>query len=129
MSDRHATWDAINEAWDALYDSLPARWHVGKPSYNPERKVWSVTAWGPLASRGKAPRSVSGTGEDEAAALRDLDDRLRRVRQPRRGRVDELRQQLRMAYVEGAEAWAMENDGRSLTLDELRRVIGRHAGR
>ena len=32
---------------------------------------------GPLPGRGKAPEIVTGTGVDEVAALRDLDDRLR----------------------------------------------------
>jgi hypothetical protein len=31
MNDRRASY-AINEAWDALYDTVPARWHVGRPS-------------------------------------------------------------------------------------------------
>jgi hypothetical protein len=45
MHDEHIASEALNEAWDALYDSLPARWHIGKLSYEPERAAWSVTAW------------------------------------------------------------------------------------
>jgi hypothetical protein len=41
--------------------------------------AFSVTARGPHPGRGKAPVTVSGTGEDEAAALHDLNDRLRGV--------------------------------------------------
>jgi hypothetical protein len=82
MDDRNVTSDAINEAWDALYESVPARWHVGKPSYDPGRHAWSVTAWGPHPGRGKSPQSVSGVGEDEAAALRDLDDQLHGLPRP-----------------------------------------------
>jgi hypothetical protein len=39
--------------------------------------------------------------------------------------MDELRQRLRLAYVDGAETWARENVGRGLTRDELERVLGR----
>ena len=73
--------------------------------------------------------TVSGTGEDEAAALRDLDDRLRGVPQPDGSQMDALRRRLRLAYVQGAEGWTKTNVGRRLTRDELGRVIGRYAGR
>ena len=79
--------------------------------------------------RGKAPQTVTGTGDDATAALRDLDDRLRGVPKPDGGRMDELRRRLRLAYVDGAEEWARENVGRRLTTDELGRVIGRYVGR
>jgi hypothetical protein len=75
------------------------------------------------------PPSVTGTGEDEAGALRDLDDRLRGVPRPEGGRMDELRRRLRFAYVDGAEEWTRENIGRALTSDELGRVIRRYVGR
>jgi hypothetical protein len=115
--------DDVEAAWDALYESLPAGWHIGRPSYDPARHAWSVTAWGPRRGRDKAPQSVSGIGEDEGAALRDLDDRLRRARKPDSGLMDELRRQLKLAYIEGAEAWSREQSGRSLTGDELERVL------
>ncbi len=73
--------------------------------------------------------TVSGTGEDEAAALRDLDDRLRGVPKPNGTRLDELRRRLRLVYVDGAEEWTRQNVGRAMTRDELGRVIGRYAGR
>ena len=91
-------------AWDAVHEALPARWCVGQPSYDPGalrsdgyRGAWSVTARGPHPGRGKAPQTVKGIGEDEAAALRDLDDRLRGVPKPKGTRLDELRQRLRLA--------------------------------
>lgn len=95
----------------------------GKPSYDPARHAWSVTAWGPRRGRDKAHESVSGIGEDESAALRDLDDRLRRLSKPDSGRMDELRRLLRLAYIEGAEAWSQEHSGRGSTGDELERVL------
>lgn len=128
MSDSNATWEAINDAWDALYDSLPARWKIGKPSYDPSRRAWSVTAWGPRRGSSRTPPSVTGIGEAEVAALRDLDRRLRAVPQPNVA-GKELSQRLRLAFVDGAEAAALEHLGRRLTRDELGLVIERYAGR
>ena len=127
MNDRHAT-PELNEAWDALCDVLPARWHVGKPTYDPRSQAWSVTAWGPVSGRRQAPPGVSGTGEDEAAALRDLNVRLRAVPKPIRPRMDRLRRQIPMASLEGAESVAKDNVGRGLTGDELGRIIERSFG-
>jgi hypothetical protein len=123
------TRDAREAAWDAVHEALPARWHVGQPSYDPGGPHWSVTARGPHPGRGKAPVTVSGKGEDEAAALRDLDDRLRGVPKPDGTQLDELRRRLRFAYVDGAEEWTRQNVGRGLTRDELGRVIVRYVGR
>jgi hypothetical protein len=129
MTDQHRIADALNEAWDALYDSLPGRWHIGKPSYDSRLATWSVSAWGPQPGRGKVQHTVTGTGDTEVAALCDLDARLRGAPKPNRDRMEELRRQLRMAYIEGAEAFSRETLDRALTPDELGRVIGRYAGR
>jgi hypothetical protein len=66
-------------AWFAVHEALPARWQVGPVTYDPGvvrpdglMGAFSVTARGPHPGRGKAPVTVSGTGEDEIAALRDL---------------------------------------------------------
>jgi hypothetical protein len=91
---------------DAVHEGLPARWAVGPVTYDSGVPGFSVTARGPHPGRGKAPVTVSGTGEDETAALRDLDDLLRGVPKPDGTRLDELRQRLRLAYVDGAEEWA-----------------------
>jgi hypothetical protein len=74
------------------------------------------------------PVTVSGTGEDETAALRDLDDRLRGVPQPDGNRMDELRRRLRLAYVDGAEEWTRANIGRSMGESELAGVIEHYGG-
>lgn len=129
MNDHHLNPEALNDAWDVLYDSLPARWHIGKPSHDPERAPWSVTAWGPQPGRGKARQAVTGTGDTAVAALRDLDDRLRSVSEPNGDRMDDLPWQLRMAYVDGAEALAREAFDRGLTGDELGRIIERYEER
>ena len=75
------------------------------------------------------PVTVSGTGVDEIAALRDLDNRLRGVPKPNGTQLDELRRRLRLAYVDGAEEWTRENIGRGMSREELERVIGRYGGR
>lgn len=80
-------------AWDALHEALPARWIVGLPSRHPSTGVWSITAIGPHPGRGKIPQTVTGAEDDEIAALRDLDDRLRGVPQPDGSQMDELRRQ------------------------------------
>ena len=79
------------DAWGAVHEALPARWQVGPVTYDPGvvrpdglMGAFSVTARGPHPGRGKAPTTVSGTGADEAAALRDLDARLRGVARPGR---------------------------------------------
>jgi hypothetical protein len=122
-------------AWDSVHEALPARWLVGPVTYDPGvvrpdglMGAYSVTARGPHPGRGKAPVTVSGTGADEAAALRDLDDRLRGVPKPDGTRLEEIRRRLRLAYVEGAEEWSRENLGPRLTPDELDSLIERFAG-
>jgi hypothetical protein len=42
--------------------------------------------------------------------------------------LEELRQRLRLAHVDGAEEWSRDNVGRSLTVDELERVLRRFPG-
>jgi hypothetical protein len=129
MTDQHRIAEALNEAWDALFDSLPGRWHIGKPWYDARLAAWSVSAWGPQLDPGRAQQSVTGIGESEVAALRNLDARLRGASMPNGDRIEELRRQLRMAYVEGAEAFSRETFDRALTPDELERVLGRYVGR
>ena len=96
---------------------------------DPPTGMWSVTARAAHPRRRKVPQTVSGTGADETAALRDLDDRLGGVPKPDGTRLDQLRRRLRLASVERAESYIRENDGPGMTRDELGRVIGRYAGR
>jgi hypothetical protein len=116
-------------AWDAVHEALPARWRVGPVTFDPGRNAHSVTAVGPHPGRGKIPQTVSGSGEDTTAALVNLNDRLRGVPRPDGGQMDALRRRLRLAYVDGAEEWSRTYAGRSLTRDELDRVLGRYPGR
>lgn len=129
MNDRPAgAADAREAAWWAVHDALPARWHVRPVTYDPDHYAWSVTAHGPLPGRGKVPKVATGTGEDEVAALRDLDYRLRGVPTPGRGRMEELSKRLRGAFVTGAEADSLRRLGRGLTADELERALRRYPG-
>jgi hypothetical protein len=112
--------EAREAAWWAVHEALPARWRVGPVTFDPGRHLWSITAWAPHPGRGRIPVTVSGTGDDEVAALHDLDDRLRGVPKPDGTRLDELRRRARLAYVQGAhETWP------DMTADELGRVIDR----
>ena len=129
MDDRPAgAADAREAAWWAVYEALPARWHVGPVTYDSGRHAWSVTAHGPLPGRGKVPKVATGTGEDEVAALRDLDDHLRGVPRPDCGRMEELNRHLRRAFVTGTEADSLKRLGRGLTADELERALRRYPG-
>ena len=71
---------------------------------------------------------MTGTGVDEVAALRDLDDRLRGVPKPDGGRLEELNRRLRQAYVAGAEEESRQQEGRGLTAEELERVLPHYPG-
>jgi hypothetical protein len=120
--------DEREEAWGRLHEALPARWTVGRASYDPGRHGWSISAVGPHPGRGKIPVHATGFGEDEVAAVRDLDARLRGEHAEGPRQLDELRARLRLAYIEGAEGWAHETLGRSLAQGELERVIERFPG-
>ncbi len=84
-----------------------------------------MTARGPHPGRGKAPQTVTGTGDDKIAALRDLDDRLRGVPKPDGGRMEELRRRLRLGLVDGAEEYSRIHTQRGLTAAELEAVVRR----
>ena len=128
MDVRDRNEESLSSAWDALYDSLPGRWHIGMPTYDATAGTWSVTAWGPGIAGREHSQSARGTGETEAAALRALDDCLRALPRPNLAMMDELRHQLRMAFVDGAEAFSREALDRGLTTHELRRIIQRYDG-
>jgi hypothetical protein len=121
--------DEREEAWGRLHEAMPARWTVGRASYDPGRHGWSISAVGPHPGRGRIPTSLSGFGDDELAAVRDLDARLRGERSGGPRRLDELRARLRLAYFDGAEDLTRRARGRGITADELEGVIRRFPGR
>ena len=118
MTDREDPWDDVHEA-------LPAGWRVGPVTYSPAIPGYSVSAWSAGDSRARRPQTVTGTGVDETAALRALDDRLRGVPQPNGSRMAERERRIRRAHVQDAEAWSRETSGRGLTEGELEGVVRR----
>lgn len=117
--------DERDEVWGRLHEAMPARWTVGHPSYDPGRPGWSISAVGPNRGRGKLPTFVSGLGDNELAAVRDLDARLRGEHAEGPRRLDEFRATLRLSYLAGAEEWAQAELQRRLTAHELERVVSR----
>ena len=99
---------------------LPDRWAVGPTSYDPGIGRWSYTARGPHPGRGKDPETITGTGEDELAAMIDL--RIRLDERRRAEKLEEIDRRGRAAFLEGAEAQSQAAEGRPLTADELERV-------
>jgi hypothetical protein len=85
-------------AWDAVHEALPARWAVGPVTYDPvvlrddgQMGAFRVTARGPHPGRGKVPQTVTGTGEDETAALRVLHATLRGAKPAPGSYVEDIR--------------------------------------
>ena len=118
--------DAANHERAALdiLELLPDRWAVGPTSYDPGVGRWSYTPRGPHPGRGKYPETITGTGENELAAMADL-----RIRPDERQRVEKLEAidpRGRAAFLEGAEAQSQAAEGRPLTADELVRVTKRY---
>jgi hypothetical protein len=85
---------------------------------------WSYTARGRYPGRGKTPEWITGTGEDELAAMVDLRNRLDERR--RAEKLAAIDRRGRAAFLEGAEAHSQSVEGRPLTADELERVTTRY---
>jgi len=119
--------DPREVVWNAAHEALPAGWRVGPPTYDPARRQWSVTARSPTPGRRRAAATVSGTGEDELAALSDLDARLRGTPRPAddAAKREALNRRLRLAFYQGAEDESRRAMGRGLTTEELERVAAR----
>jgi hypothetical protein len=113
------------DAWGAVHEALPAGWTVGPVVYDPGISAHSVAARTVAAGRNKPPVTVTGTGPDEAAAPRELDDRLRGVPQPDGSRTAERERRFRQSYRAGAEDQSRDTLGRGLTEEELEGVIRR----
>ena len=110
-------------ALDVL-ELLPEWWAVGPTSYDPGTGRWTWTARGRHPGRGKAPETITGTGEDELAAMIDL--RIRLDERRRAEKVAEIERRGRAAFLEGAEERSRAVEGRPLTADELERVTKRY---
>jgi len=121
--------DPREAAWFAVHDALPPGWRVGPATYGRGRHLWSVTARGSHPGRGKAPVTVIGSGEDELAAVGDLDARLRGAPRPGEdaARREALNRRLRLAFYQGATD-EMARFGRTFDAADVRRVLGRYPG-
>ena len=112
-------------ALDVL-ELLPEWWAVGPTSYDPGIGLSSYTARGRHHGRGKCSETITGTGEDELAAMMDL-----RIGLDERHRADtlvEIDRRGRAAFLEGAAAQSQAAEGRPLTANELKRVTRRYPG-
>ena len=83
-----------------------------------------VEARGPHPGRGKHPETITGTGEDELAAMTDL--RIQLDERRRNAKLADIDRRGRAAFLEGAEAQSQAAEGRALTNDELARVTRRY---
>ena len=59
-----------------LLKLLPDGWRVGRACWNPGTRRWAITARPPHPGRGMYPETITGTGDDELAAMIDLRIRL-----------------------------------------------------
>jgi hypothetical protein len=70
--------DEREAACSELLEVLPPKWRTGRPSFDPAAQLWEIVAIGPKhgGRHGPPPESVTGRRVDEAAAVRDLVDRV-----------------------------------------------------
>jgi hypothetical protein len=123
--------DEREAAWFAIHEALPPFWHVAPVTYDPGIRAWQVSAVGRHPGRGKIPQSVTGTGDDEIAALRDLDDKLRGRPRPAEEAAQRaaLERRLRLAFYLGVEEWWQEKTGEPIGVEPLRGALDRYPRR
>jgi hypothetical protein len=114
----------VNVPPSTSLELLPYRWALGPTSYDPGIGRWSYTARAPHPGRGKMPETITGTGEDELAAMIDL--RIRLAERQRDEKLAEIDRCGRAAFLEGAEERSRTAEGRPLTAYELERVTKRY---
>ena len=66
---------ALEDAWAAVHDALPAGWTVGPLTFHVEDDRWHVLAADHRP--GRRPDYIESVGIDEAHCLRGLGDLLR----------------------------------------------------
>jgi hypothetical protein len=87
----------VKAAWNAILDALPAHWRIGAPAQDGELDDWSVTAVG------GRHRRITGHGQDEIAAMRDLAGRLHEAGHSGDTCADELKRRARSAEAARAD--------------------------
>jgi hypothetical protein len=103
---------------------LSYRWALGPTSYDPGTGRWTYTARGPHPGRGKHPETITGTSDDELAAMIDL--RIPLDERRRDDKLAEMDRRGRAALLSGAEERSRTVEGRPLTAYELERVTRRY---
>jgi len=68
---------------------------------------------------------MTGSPQVLPDGTRDLDAVLRGAKPADGSCLEELRQRIRLGYLDGAEGWTRQHIGRGLTADELRSIVGR----
>jgi len=91
---------------------LPEWWQLGPASYDPGTGRWTITARGRHPGRGKYPETITGTGEDELAAMVDL--RIKLDERRRGDKLEAIERRGRAAFLEGAEQRSRAVEGRPL---------------
>ena len=78
------------------------------------------------ANRQRPPQTITVEGEDELHALMELVLALRELNRP--GRMADIEQRARQAFLSGAEERSRRVLDRGMADDEVRRVIRRYPG-
>ena len=106
---------------------FPEWWSVGPTSYDPGTGRWTGRLVARIPGAASRLRRITGTGEDELAAMIDL--RIRLDERRRDEKLAEIDRRGRAAFLEGAEAHSQAAEGRPLTADEPERVTRRYPDR
>jgi hypothetical protein len=62
------------DAWSHIHDVTPPGWHVGRPTYNPSRRLWEQYAFDPAERPKVGLRSHEwcAVGETELGVLEEM---------------------------------------------------------
>ncbi len=73
--------DALEAAWDEVFDALPAGWAVGRPSYHDERHEWAMYGWDrkEVPKVGVRSKEWTAVGATEVECLREMARCLREL--------------------------------------------------
>lgn len=71
---RLAPMDDLKEAWDGLFEILPATWRTGRPAFNERRGEWSLYAWdaSERPKVGRRSREWTSVHPTQAGVVREM---------------------------------------------------------
>lgn len=77
--------DNLADAWNLVHDATPLGWHVGRPTYNPGRRLWEQYAFDPSERPrvGLRSREWTAIGETELDVLEEMARCLVEIREGR----------------------------------------------